>query len=144
MREGDAAHSMYFIAVGEVEIALKSKKEPLRLSVGQFFGEVEVLRRSRRSATVTALTRTNLLVLDAHDLHALMQRDRRIADLEQSIREQQARQLTLGWPLLRRCALRLGETLRTDGVIDRAEDVFYLTRAELDDLLRRYRRVWLK
>jgi hypothetical protein len=26
---------MYFIAAGEVEIALKNKKEPLRLSVGQ-------------------------------------------------------------------------------------------------------------
>jgi rifampicin phosphotransferase len=48
------------------------------------------------------------------------------------LREQQARQLTLGWPLLRGCALRLGETLRADGVIERAEDVFYLTRAELD------------
>src|SRR5215510_11901744 len=80
VREGDAAHSMYFIASGEVEIVLKSKKSPLRLGVGQFFGEVAVLRRGRRSATVTALTRTNLLVLDAHDLHALMQRDRRVAE----------------------------------------------------------------
>jgi len=79
VREGDAAHSMYFIAAGDVEIALKGKKDPLRLSVGQFFGEVAVLRRARRSATVIALTRTNLLVLDAHDLHALMQRDPRIA-----------------------------------------------------------------
>ncbi len=74
---GEPAHSMYFIASGEVEIALK--KEKLRLGLGQFFGEVAVLRRVRRSATVTALTRTNLLVLDAQDLHALMQRDPRIA-----------------------------------------------------------------
>ena len=51
----------------------------MRLGVGQFFGEVALLRRTRRSATVTALTRTNLLVLDAHDLHALMQRDPRVA-----------------------------------------------------------------
>jgi voltage-gated potassium channel len=79
VREGDAAHSMYFIAAGEVEITFKGKKEPLRLGVGQFFGEVAVLRRARRSATVVALSRTNLLVLDAHDLHALMQRDPRIA-----------------------------------------------------------------
>ncbi len=79
VREGDAAHSMYFIAAGEVEITFKGKREPLRLSVGQFFGEVAVLRRARRSATVIALARTNLLVLDAHDLHALMQRDPRIA-----------------------------------------------------------------
>ncbi|HZP69323.1 MAG TPA: cyclic nucleotide-gated ion channel [Pseudolabrys sp.] len=80
VREGDTAHSMYFIAAGEVEIALKGKKERLRLGVGQFFGEVAVLRRSRRSATVTALARTSLLVLDAHDLHALMDRDPRIAE----------------------------------------------------------------
>jgi len=80
VREGDDAHSMYFIAAGEVEIALKGKKEPLRLGVGQFFGEVAVLRRARRSATVIALARTNLLVLDAHDLHALMERDPRVAE----------------------------------------------------------------
>ena len=77
VRAGDPAHSMYFIAAGEVEVALK--KEKLRLGVGQFFGEVAVLRRARRSATASALTRTNLLVLSAQDLHALMQRDPRIA-----------------------------------------------------------------
>jgi len=77
VRTGDPAHSMYFIAGGEVEVVLK--KGRLRLGVGQFFGEVAVLRRARRSATATALTRTNLLVLAAQDLHALMQRDPRIA-----------------------------------------------------------------
>jgi len=39
-----------------------------------------VLRRARRSATVTAATRTNLLVLDASDFHTLMERDKRIAE----------------------------------------------------------------
>ena len=77
VREGDPAHSMYFIAAGEVEVALKKKR--LRLGIGQFFGEVAVLRRARRSATATAISRTNLLVLDAQDLHALMSRDPRIA-----------------------------------------------------------------
>jgi voltage-gated potassium channel len=77
VRAGDPAHSMYFIAAGEVEVALKRKH--LRLGVGQFFGEVAVLRRARRSATATAISRTNLLVLDAQDLHALMSRDPRIA-----------------------------------------------------------------
>ncbi|HYC18840.1 MAG TPA: cyclic nucleotide-gated ion channel [Pseudolabrys sp.] len=80
MRAGDSARSMYFIAAGEVAIEIKGRKEPVRLGVGQFFGEVAVLRRTRRTATVTAVTRTNLLGLDAHDLHALMQRDRRIAE----------------------------------------------------------------
>src|ERR1700693_5902844 len=49
VRAGDPAHSMYFIAAGEVEVALK--KETLRLGVGQFFGEGAVLRCARRSAT---------------------------------------------------------------------------------------------
>jgi phosphohistidine swiveling domain-containing protein len=49
------------------------------------------------------------------------------------LRERQARDFTLGWPLLRRCAIRLGEILAARGVIDAAEDVFFLTRAELDD-----------
>ncbi len=77
VRAGDPAHSMYFIAAGEVEVALKKKR--LRLGIGQFFGEVAVLRRARRSATATAISRTNLLVLDAQDLHALMSRDPRVA-----------------------------------------------------------------
>jgi voltage-gated potassium channel len=80
VREGDPAHSMYFIASGEVEIAFKGKKSPLRIGIGQFFGEVAVLRRSRRSATVTSISRTNLLVLDGQDLRALMHRDPRVAE----------------------------------------------------------------
>jgi voltage-gated potassium channel len=78
VRRGEPGHSMYFIAAGEVEIDLPHER--IRLGVGHFFGEVAVLRRARRSANVTALTRTSLLVLDAQDLHALMQRDSRIAE----------------------------------------------------------------
>jgi voltage-gated potassium channel len=78
VREGEPAHSMYFIASGEVEIVLK--RERVQLGVGQFFGEVAVLRRARRSATVIALSRTNLLVLDAQDVRALMSRNKRIAE----------------------------------------------------------------
>src|SRR5262245_66173718 len=82
---------MYFIASGEVEIVLKHKKSPLRLGVGQFFGEVAVLRRGRRSATVTAISRTNLLVLDAQDLRALMHRDPRIAERIHAVVEKRVR-----------------------------------------------------
>jgi voltage-gated potassium channel len=85
VREGETAHSMYFIADGEVQVALK--RERINLGVGQFFGEVAVLRRSRRSATVTAVRRTSLLVLDAHDLHALMQRDKRITERIEAVVE---------------------------------------------------------
>jgi voltage-gated potassium channel len=77
-RRGEPAHSMYFVASGEVEIALKHKR--LRLGTGHFFGEIAALRQARRSATVTAVTRTSLLVLDAGNLHALMEREPRIAE----------------------------------------------------------------
>jgi voltage-gated potassium channel len=77
-RRGEPAHSMYFVAAGEVEIVLKERH--IRLGPGHFFGEVAALRRARRSATAVAITRTSLLVLDAHDLHALMAREPRVAE----------------------------------------------------------------
>jgi pyruvate,water dikinase len=90
-------------------------------------------RHRQLTARREALTAQCLTVLgDRPQLQARFRALLRVAQRYAVLREQQARQLTLGWPLLRRCVLRLGETLRTDGVIDRAEDVFYLTRAELD------------
>ena len=77
-RRGEEARSMYFIASGNVDIALAGRR--ISLGPGHFFGEIAVLRRARRSATVTAVSRTNLLVLDASDFHMLMERDRRIAE----------------------------------------------------------------
>jgi voltage-gated potassium channel len=69
-RRGEPAHSMYFIVSGEVEIELPDGAK--RLGAGHFFGEIAVLRRARRSATVRATEPTRLLVLDADDFHALM------------------------------------------------------------------------
>ncbi len=77
IREGDHAHSMYFIAAGTVEVAVGKKK--VKLEEGQFFGEVAVLKNERRSGTAVALTRTNLLALSGQDLQALIKRDPRIA-----------------------------------------------------------------
>jgi len=85
---------------------------------------------------------------DRPQLRARFQALLQVAQRYAVIREQQARQLTLGWPLLRRCALHLGQTLQAGGVIDQAEDVFFLTRAELDtrtplqDLVDRRRSTW--
>jgi len=90
-------------------------------------------RQRELAARREALTAQCLAVLgDRPQLQARFQALLAVAKRYAVIREQQARQLTVGWPLLRRCVLRLGETLRGDGVIERAEDVFYLTRAELD------------
>jgi len=55
-----------------------------------------------------------------------------VAQRYAALRERQARDFTLGWPLLRRCALRLGEALVAGGVVNAAEDIFFLARSELD------------
>jgi rifampicin phosphotransferase len=106
-------------------------------------------RHRELAAHREALTAQCLTVLgDQPQLQARFQALLEVAQRYAVLREQQARQLTLGWPLLRRCALRLGETLRADGVIDRAEEVFFLTRAELDthtplqDVVRQRRAAW--
>ncbi|MCC8956857.1 ion transporter [Bradyrhizobium sp. Pear77] len=72
VRRGDAASSMYFITAGEVEIDLPSQR--VRLADGSFFGEIALLRRTNRSGTVTAMRKTKLLLLDAQDFHALIER----------------------------------------------------------------------
>ena len=78
IRQGEPGHSMFFIAGGEVEIELPKKR--VRIGAGNFFGEMAVLKNAKRSATVTAGSRANLLVLEAHDLRALMNREPRIAE----------------------------------------------------------------
>jgi voltage-gated potassium channel len=72
VRRGDAATSMYYITAGEVEIELPNQR--VRLADGAFFGEIALLHRTKRSGTVTATRKTKLLVLDAQDFHALIER----------------------------------------------------------------------
>jgi len=72
VRRGEPATSMYFITAGEVEIQLPNQN--VRLSDGTFFGEIALLHRTKRSGTVTATRSTRLLVLDAQDFHALIER----------------------------------------------------------------------
>ncbi len=90
VRRGESGNSMYFIANGDVEVELPGKR--VRLGAGDFFGEVAVLGRARRMATVTAATHTNLLILDAQDLEALMEREKRIAErIQEALRGRDGR-----------------------------------------------------
>jgi voltage-gated potassium channel len=72
MRQGDRGDAMYLIASGAVEIA--SPGGPVRLKEGDFFGEWALLSREPRSATVSAVRATDLLVLDADDFQRLLLR----------------------------------------------------------------------
>jgi voltage-gated potassium channel len=76
IRKGDEAESMYFIASGEVEVVLPDRTVPLYQ--GDFFGEMAVLGRTKRTATVIAKRPCELLVLDAGDVLKFMEHNPRV------------------------------------------------------------------
>lgn len=71
-RRGDLASSMFFVASGLIEVTMGQTRA--HLEEGGFFGEMAVLGERRRSATVTAMSDAQLMVLEAQDLRALMAR----------------------------------------------------------------------
>jgi len=72
IRQGDPGDAMYFVASGTVEVTTKTLN--VRLSEGDFFGEMALLSRGPRTATVTALSSTDLLVLEVDDFLRLLDR----------------------------------------------------------------------
>jgi voltage-gated potassium channel len=70
VRRGEFADSMYFIVTGEVEVDVYPERR--KLSNGDFFGEIALLKDCARTANVTARTECQLLYLDAHDFHRLL------------------------------------------------------------------------
>ena len=72
IRKGERGNAMYLIASGGVEVESATGK--VRLEEGDFFGEMALLSREPRSATVTALRSTDLLILDADDFLRLVDR----------------------------------------------------------------------
>ena len=88
VRKGDAAQSMFFIASGEVSVEIPGGA--IRLGEGQFFGEMAILRSSRRTADVRATQPTKLLVLDAADFHSLIERNPDIGVRVREVAEKRA------------------------------------------------------
>ena len=70
---GEEAEGMFFIADGEVKIELARRH--IKLGAGEFFGELALLKRVKRMGTVTALTRTHMMIIDAIDFESLLNRD---------------------------------------------------------------------
>jgi pyruvate,water dikinase len=54
-----------------------------------------------------------------------------LAQLYARVREEQASQLTLGWPVARRALRRLGESCVRRGVIHHPDDIYFLERDEI-------------
>jgi voltage-gated potassium channel len=69
VRRDEPGDSMFFISEGEVEVRLP--REPVRLGPGGFFGEMALLDRLPRSATIVTTQPTTLLVLYASDFYQI-------------------------------------------------------------------------
>jgi voltage-gated potassium channel len=69
VRLGEPGDTMYFIVSGEAKVQLIP--EPVTLGPGGFFGEMALLFRSPRSATVVTTKPSVLLVLDIADFREL-------------------------------------------------------------------------
>ncbi|MDP9138925.1 MAG: cyclic nucleotide-gated ion channel/potassium channel family protein [Pseudomonadota bacterium] len=92
VRKGDEADGMYFIASGEVEVDIPAG--PVRLGEGDFFGEIALIEPgARRTATVTAVRPSELLVLDVQGFHRLMGRSPLLAEAVKDVASQRLRAL---------------------------------------------------
>ena len=70
LRRGDPGDSMFFISSGEVEVRLPTGGT-VRLGDGAFFGEMSLLNRQPRAATIATTVPTTLLVLYASDFYEI-------------------------------------------------------------------------
>jgi CPA1 family monovalent cation:H+ antiporter len=70
VRKGSRGDAVFFIASGAVEVILPERR--VRLSDGEFFGEMALLAGRPRQADVVALTYCHLLVLRRADLERFM------------------------------------------------------------------------
>jgi CRP-like cAMP-binding protein len=73
IREGEPGHEFFVIVSGEVEVRRKGRRVRT-LGAGAFFGELALLSRAPRSATVTAATAVDLLVITDRDFIELLDR----------------------------------------------------------------------
>ncbi len=71
VRKGEDGDSMFVIASGEVQVELGGGREPVFLGPGQFFGELALIERTARTATVRATDECKLLELSGKDFHEL-------------------------------------------------------------------------
>ena len=91
IRKGEPGDAMYLIASGAVDVDASSGK--VRLQEGDFFGEMALLTRERRSATVTAVKSADLLVLDCDDFHRFIDRNPEIGAHIRAVAHGRAEQL---------------------------------------------------
>ena len=75
LREGDPGDSLYVVLDGDLEVTQRQGGQEVLLSsykTGQFFGEMALLERAPRSASVRALRESRLLAIDQGAFQTLL------------------------------------------------------------------------
>jgi voltage-gated potassium channel len=96
VRRGEPADAMFFIMSGEVEVDVQPV--PRRMGRGQFFGEIALLTETVRTATVTAITECELLVLDVADFRRLLEAHEDVKECITRVAEQRLSASASGEP----------------------------------------------
>ncbi len=71
-REGETGHEFFLILDGQAEVETAGHHVAL-LSAGQYFGELSLLTRAPRNATVTAKSDMDVLVLGQREFSAILE-----------------------------------------------------------------------
>jgi signal transduction histidine kinase len=77
LREGDTGDSLYVVLEGELEVTKRRGGQEVVLSTyepGQFFGEMALLERAPRSASVRTLRESRMLAIDQAAFQTLLSR----------------------------------------------------------------------
>ncbi len=69
--QGDPGNEFYFIVAGEASVKRNNRRTAV-LGPAQYFGELALLDRGPRSATVTAETEMELLILSQREFHKML------------------------------------------------------------------------
>ncbi len=80
--EGDAAHSLYVIKFGTVKVQHSTKDERIdvtTLGTGSHFGEMAFLDGEKRSASVVAVEKTELVAISFEELRKVLEENSAIA-----------------------------------------------------------------
>lgn len=72
VQQGTRGHEFFVILDGEAEVR-RNDRRVATLGPGQYFGELSLLDRGERSATVTAGTDMKVLVLNQQDFHGVVE-----------------------------------------------------------------------
>jgi hypothetical protein len=84
VREGDEGDRFYIVAEGELDVS-QDGASLANLSPGGYFGEIALLRDTRRTATVTARTDVVLYALDREDFLAAVTGHPQSAEAAESV-----------------------------------------------------------